>query len=108
MGSDVMEANAVEDFGGVIVHVGGGLIVEAEGAEVAGHGDFVGGEIRVHFDGAGGLDEAEVFAEVVEIDLAKSLSQDIDPPHRWPEMAGNDTGECAFAAAVGAEDGCAG
>src|SRR5579859_567539 len=105
---DVMQADAVEDFGGVVVHVWGGWVVEAEGAEVAGDGDFVGGQVGVHFNGAGGLNESQAFAELVEVDVAEGLAEHLDASGGGPEMAGDDAGEGAFGAAVGAEDRGAG
>ena len=104
----MMKADAVEDLGGVMVHFIGGRVVKPEGSEIAGDGDFVGGEIRIHFDGAGGLDEAEAFAKFVEIDLAEGLAEDLDVAGGGPEVAGDNAGERAFAAAIRTEHGGAG
>ena len=104
VGRDVGEADEGEEAVGVGFHLGGDGVVEADAAEEARQHDLACGEAWLDVVRAGGLDEADVAAGFEEVGLAERAAEDRDFAAGGPEVAGEDSGERALAAAVGAED----
>src|SRR5438552_2799182 len=87
-----------------VLHLSGGLGVEAERAEESGLDDFARRERAVRVVWSGGLDEADRFAQLGQVGLAEFFADDRALAGAGEEMAGEDAGERALARPVGAQD----